>query len=71
MVNKKKFTLTAHDENEMSDLGDDITEHLDGIVLHPGQKCRVTIEVLDDDELMVDMIDEEEDEDYEDDEEDF
>jgi hypothetical protein len=62
MINKKKFTLTAHDENEMADLEDDITEHLDGIVLHPGQKCRVIIEILDDDELMVDMIDDEDDE---------
>jgi hypothetical protein len=62
MINKKKFILTAHEENEMSELGDDITEHLDSIVLRAGQKCRVTIEVLDDDELMVDMIDDEDDE---------
>jgi hypothetical protein len=66
-MSKKKYIITAHDEYEMVDLVTDVGDYLDGVSLHAGQKCKITIEILDDDELiddgdLDDFLDDEEDE---------
>ncbi len=68
MIDKRKYVITAHDEYEMADLEDSINEHLEGICLRDGQKCKITIEILEDTELiddgdLDDFLDDEEDED--------